>query len=121
MDALGLNLVGGGELLAFWVGKEFWESALSNLRKARDRVARRRYNAGRRQADFRVGELVLLRLHPLSSKSQQRSSNLGYRWSEPLKVARLVSPVTVLLANSDTRVIIKKAHVSQLKKHFVVE
>jgi hypothetical protein len=62
MDALDQNLVGGGELLAFWVGKEFWESALSNLRKARDRVARR-YNAGRRQADFRVGELVLLRLH----------------------------------------------------------
>jgi transposase InsO family protein len=100
--------------------EEFWESALSNLRKARDRVARR-YNAGRRQADFRVGELVLLRLHPLSSKSNQRSAKLEYRWSEPLKVARFVSPVTVLLANPDTGVIIRKAHVSQLKRHYIGE
>jgi hypothetical protein len=44
-----------------------------------------------------------------------------YRWSVPLKVARFVSPVTVLLANPDTGVIIKKAHVSQMKRHFVVE
>jgi hypothetical protein len=96
------------------------KSALSNLRKARDRVARR-YNARRRQADFRVGELVLLRSHPLSSKSHQRSAKLEYRWSEPLKVARFVSPVTVLLANPDTGVIIRKAHVSQLKRHYIGE
>jgi hypothetical protein len=49
--------------------EQFWETALSNLRKARARVADR-YTAGRRPAEFRVGDLVLLRLHPLSSKSQ---------------------------------------------------
>jgi hypothetical protein len=95
----------------------FWETALSNLSKARDRVARR-YNAGRRQAEFRMGDLVLVRLHPLSSRSQQRSAKLDYRWSVPLKIARFVSPVTVLLANPDSGVIIEKAHVSQLKRHF---
>jgi hypothetical protein len=47
--------------------EEFWETALSNLRKAHDRVARR-YNAGRRQAEFCVGDLVLVRLHLLSSR-----------------------------------------------------
>jgi hypothetical protein len=45
--------------------EEFWETALSNLKRARARVAHR-YNAGRRQAEFRVGDLVLIRLHPLS-------------------------------------------------------
>jgi hypothetical protein len=97
--------------------EEFWETTLSNLRKARDRVGRR-YNAGRRQAEFHVVDLVLVRLHPLSSRSQQRSAKLDYRWSVLLKIARFVSSVTVLLANPNTGVIIKKAHVSQLKRHF---
>jgi transposase InsO family protein len=83
--------------------EEFWETALSNLRKACDRVAQR-YNARRRQAEFRVGDLVLVRLHPLSSRSQQCSAKLDYRWSVPLKIERFVSPVTVLLANPDTGV-----------------
>jgi hypothetical protein len=90
---------------------EFWETALSNLRKARARVAGR-YNAERRQAEFRVGDLVLLRLHPLSSRSLHRSVNLDWKWSAPLKIAKFVSPITILLANPDTGVIVLKAHVS---------
>ncbi|PNF31069.1 hypothetical protein B7P43_G17391, partial [Cryptotermes secundus] len=50
--------------------REFWQEALDNLKKAQARV-KERYNVGRRQVDFRVGDLVMLRLHPLSSKSQQ--------------------------------------------------
>lgn len=100
--------------------KVFWETALANLRKARARVAER-YNAVRRQAEFRVDDLVLVRLHPLSSKSRQRSAKLDFKWSVPLNVAKFVSPVTVLLANPDTGVIIRKAHVSQLKPHFPAE
>jgi hypothetical protein len=96
---------------------EFWEAALANLRKARARVAER-YDAGRREAEFRVGDLVLVRLHPLSSKSQQRSAKLDFKWSVPLVIAKYVSPVTVLLANPDTGVVIRKAHVSQLKSYF---
>ena len=97
--------------------REFWEVALNNLRKARARVAER-YNLARRQVDFRVGDLVLLRLPPLSYRSRQRSAKLDLRWSVPWKIARFVSPVTVLLANPDTGVIVRKAHVSQLKRHF---
>jgi hypothetical protein len=97
---------------------EFWEAALHNLHKARKRVAKR-YNAGRRRGEFRVGDMVLLRLHPISSKSQKRSAKLDLRWSVPLKVVRFVSPVTLLLANPDTGVIVRKAHVSQLKRFFL--
>ncbi|PNF28671.1 hypothetical protein B7P43_G08232 [Cryptotermes secundus] len=76
-----------------------------------------RYNVGRRQVDFRVGDLVMLRLHPLSSKSQQQVRRLKVKWSLPMRLARFVSPVTVLLANPNTGVNVRKAHVSQLKRH----
>jgi hypothetical protein len=97
--------------------KKFWEEALRNLRKARDRVAQR-YNTGRRKAEFLVNDLVMVRLHPVSSKSERRSAKLDYRWSVPLKIAQLTSPVTVSLANPDTGVVVRKAHVSQLKRYF---
>jgi hypothetical protein len=54
-------------------------TALSNLRNPRTKVADR-YDAGRRRAEFRVADLVLVRLYPLSSKSRQRSAKLDYKW-----------------------------------------
>jgi hypothetical protein len=98
----------------------FWETALSNLRKTCAKVSNK-CNAGRRRAEFCVGDLVLVKLHPLSSKSQRRSPKFDYKWSVPLTIARFVSPMTVLLANSDTSVIIRKAYVSQLKETFLTE
>jgi hypothetical protein len=85
--------------------KDFWERALTHLKKARAKVAER-YNAGRRQAEFRVGDAVMVRLHPQSSKIQQRSAKLDYKWSTPLAIAKFVSPVTVVLANPHTRVLV---------------
>jgi hypothetical protein len=38
--------------------KEFWEQALTNFKRARDRVTRR-YNAFRSEAAFRPGDLVV--------------------------------------------------------------
>jgi transposase InsO family protein len=97
--------------------EDYWDQALSHLRKARARVADR-YNVGRRPVDFRVGDLVLLRTHPLSSRAQQRSAKLDFKWSTPMTIAKFVSPVTVQLANPDTGVIVRRAHVTQLKRHF---
>jgi hypothetical protein len=100
--------------------KQYWEEALKNLRKAQARVAAR-YNDGRRQADFGVGSLVLLRLHSQSSKSQRRSAKLDCKWSLPFKIVKFITPVSVLLANPSTGVIVKRAHVSQLKRFFQAE
>jgi hypothetical protein len=97
--------------------QEFWKLTLDRLQKARARVAAR-YNQGRRRTDFQVADLVLLRLNPLSSRLRQGSAKLELKWSEPLKIARFVPSVTVLLANPDTGVIVRRAHVSQLKKYF---
>jgi hypothetical protein len=76
---------------------------------------------GRRQAELRVGNLVLVRLHPQSSQAHQGSAKIDYKWSLPLVVAKYVSPVTVLLANPDTGVVVRKAHVSQLKMYIVAK
>jgi hypothetical protein len=66
----------------------FWERALTNLRKARDRVAQR-CDAQRREVTFRVGDLVLVRRYPLRSKVLKRSAKLENRWSNPMVIARL--------------------------------
>jgi hypothetical protein len=97
--------------------KLFWETALGNLKKARDRVAKG-YDALGSEAVFKVGDLVLVKLHPLSSKVLRRSAKLENKWSEPLLIAKFLTRVTVQLANPDTGVLVRKAHVSQLKKYF---
>ncbi|PNF27382.1 hypothetical protein B7P43_G17495, partial [Cryptotermes secundus] len=96
----------------------YWGTALQNLGKARNRVARR-YNVLRREAEFQVGDLVLVRLHPQSSKVHKRSAKISMRWSDPMVISKYITDVTVLLANPNTGVILRKAHVSQLKKYFV--
>jgi hypothetical protein len=93
---------------------EYWETALASLRRARARVAVR-YKVGRKQAKFQVCDFILVRIHPQSSRSHQRSTKLDFRWLVSLMIAKFVSPVTALLANPNTGVIVRKAHVSQLK------
>ena len=67
---------------------------------------------------YSVGEMVVYRLHVLSSKAQNISAKLALKWSKPVIVAKVVKPNVVLLANPDTGVIIRTAHVTQLKPYF---
>jgi hypothetical protein len=62
--------------------KLYWKLALDNLQKAREIVAKR-YNQSRREVECRVEDLVLVRLHPQSSKALNRSAKLDNKWSEP--------------------------------------
>ena len=96
----------------------FWTCAYANLMQARSKVARR-YDAGRKPHTYSVGEMVVYRLHVLSSKAQNISAKLALKWSKPVTVAKVVKPNVVLLANPDTGVIIRRAHVTQLKPYFV--
>jgi hypothetical protein len=91
--------------------KVFWKRALVHLKRARDRVARR-YNALRSEAVFRVGDLVLVKLLPQSSKALKRSAKIENKWSNPLMIVKFLAKVTVQFANPDTGVILRKAHVS---------
>jgi hypothetical protein len=67
---------------------------------------------------FRPGDLVLVKLHPQSSKALKCSAKISNKWSNPLLIAGFLTKVTVQLTNPDTGVIVRKAHVSQLKRYF---
>jgi hypothetical protein len=92
----------------------FWEEAYENLRQAKRKVARR-YNRERKPHQYHEGDTVMYRLHLASSKAQNISAKLLLKWSVPVVIAKFVRPNVVLLANPATGVIVRRAHVSQLK------
>jgi hypothetical protein len=96
--------------------KVFWEKTIRNLNLARSRVARR-YNQGRKQSEYQVGDWVTYQRHTLSSKGKGVSQKLELRWSRPVVIARFLKPNVVQLAMPDTGVIVKKAHLSQIKRY----
>jgi hypothetical protein len=70
----------------------FWGQALANLNKARERVSRC-CDALRSEAVFKVGDLVLIKHHPVSSKTLQRSAKIANKWSSPLVIAKCLAKV----------------------------
>jgi hypothetical protein len=93
----------------------FWTKAYENLKRAKDRVAKR-YDANRKPHQYQVDDLVMYRLNLTSSKAQNISAKLLLKWPKLVVIAKVVRPNVVLLANPDTGVILRWAHVSQLKQ-----
>jgi hypothetical protein len=60
---------------------------------------------------------VVYRIRTSSNKANEVSAKLLLRLSEPVATARIVRPNVVLLANPETGVIVRRSHVSQLKKY----
>jgi hypothetical protein len=52
-----------------------------------------------------------------SNKASQMSAKFLLRWSKPVVIARIVRPNVVVLANPETGIMIRRAHVSQLKMY----
>jgi hypothetical protein len=98
------------------VNVSFWRQAFKNLKHARDRVAER-YNQRRKEHTFKVGDYIMFRRHLVSSKAQNVSAKLMLRWSDPVVIAEILRTNVVLFANPDTGVILRRAHVSQLKAY----
>jgi len=96
---------------------KFWTQAIRNLNVSRDRVARR-FNVGRQEGKFKVGDTVVYQRNVLSTKGKGVSQKLELKWSKPVVIVKVLGPNTVLLAVPETGVIIRKAHVSQLKRYY---
>jgi hypothetical protein len=92
----------------------FWKEAYQHLVWAKKKVAQR-YNLQRNPHQYQVGDTVMYRLNLTSSEVQNISAKLLLKWSRPVVIAKFVHPNIVLLANPVTGVIIRRAHVSQLK------
>jgi hypothetical protein len=95
--------------------RNFWARAYQNLKLANRKVARN-YNRSREPHRFSVGDTVRYRCKAVSSKAREVSAKMLLRWSEPTVIVKEVRPNVVLLAHPDTGVIVRRAHVSQLKK-----
>ena len=91
-----------------------WSQAFRHLLTAKNRVAER-YNVGRSPDPYRPGDLVRYRLNLSSSKARDISAKMLLRWSKPVRIARKAGPNVVMLADPDTGVIVRRAHVSQLR------
>ena len=96
--------------------QSFWTQAYANIMQARDKLARR-YIPERKPHSFRKGDTVVYRMNVASSKVRGISAKLLQRWSKPAIIAKIVRPNVVLLANPETGVIIRRAHVTQLKPY----
>jgi hypothetical protein len=94
--------------------QNFWTQAYRNLKRACCKVARR-YNLGRNPHTFQIGDRVVFRLNTVSSKANQTTSRMQMRWSPPMVIQRMLRSNVVLLANPDTGLITRRAHVTQLK------
>ena len=94
----------------------FWTQAYRNLLEAK-RKAALKFDKHRIPNSYKVGELVCFRLNLVSSKARNVAAKLMLRWSDPVVIAKFVGNNTVLLANPDTGVIVRQAHVSQLKPY----
>jgi hypothetical protein len=93
---------------------DFWPQAYRNLKLASKKVAQK-YNRHRKPHRYGVGDMVRYRLRLASSKARDVSAELLMRWSDPMVITKIIRPNVVLLANPDTGVVTRRAHVSQLK------
>ena len=96
--------------------QSFWTQAYSNLKAARDKVARR-HNANRKPHKYKVGDMFMFKRNLVSSKALNVTSKLLTRWSDPVVIVKFVGINNVLLANSDTGIVIRRVHVSQFKPY----
>jgi hypothetical protein len=94
--------------------RDFWTQAYCKLKRACKNVARR-YNQGRIPHTYQVGDRVVFRLNLASSKAKQIIQKMQLRWSPPMVIQRMVGANVVILANPDTGVTTRRAHVTQLK------
>jgi len=89
---------------------KFWETTYENFIRAKKVV--HRYNLNRRPHHYQVGDTVLYRINLVISNAQNISAKLLLKWSRSMTIAKIVRPNVVLLANPETGVITRSAHVS---------
>jgi hypothetical protein len=67
---------------------KFWEKALSTLRAARLKAARR-FNVNRAPHVFKCGYMVVYKLSLMSYKVKRTSAKMLMKWSQPVVIAKI--------------------------------
>ena len=98
-----------------------------NLREARESLDVSRlqqanqYNKGRRNLQFKVGDLVLKRTHPLSDAARGFTASLAKRWDGPYRVSRKLSNLSYELVHCESGEVCGSIHVADLKAFYEPE
>jgi len=95
--------------------QSLWALAFKNLMSA-NRKGSRRFNEGGKSHQLRVGDTVMHRKNLVSNKAHNVTAKMLMRWSEPLIISKFLNENNVLLVKPGTGAIVRKAHVSQLKR-----
>ena len=66
---------------------KFWTEVIRNSNKARNRVAKR-FDVGRKEAQYMVGDTVVFQMKTLSSKGKGVSQKLDLNWSKPMVIVK---------------------------------
>jgi len=97
---------------------KFWTEAIRNLNTAKNRVAKR-FNVGRKEAQYKVGDTVVCQMKTLSSKGKGVSQKLEQKCSEPMVIVKFLKQSVAQLAVAESGVLARKAHVSQIMKYYL--
>jgi hypothetical protein len=62
--------------------------------------------------------MVVYKLNLMSSKVKRTYAKMLLKWSQPVAIAKFLAPNVVQLAKPLTAVLVRKAHVSQIKKYY---
>jgi hypothetical protein len=74
-----------------------------------------RYNRDRVPQQFKFGNLISYRNHPMSHAGRQITAKLLHRRKGPFKIQRFLTPVTARLVDLATGKFVTRAHMSFLK------
>lgn len=94
--------------------------ARENLDVARLQQAAQ-YDKGRRDLQFKVGDLVLKRTHPLSDAARGFAASLAKRWDGPYEVIEKLSRLSYRLKHCQTGQQLRSIHMNDLKRFFPPE
>ena len=64
---------------------------------------------------------MVCQMKTMSSKGNVVSQKLELKWSKPMVIVKFLQPKVVRLAFAEIGVLARKAHVSQIKKHYISE
>lgn len=94
-----------------------WASILESLRRAREKRAER-YCQQNYPNQFPVGDWVFYRQHHQINTGKKVNYKLLQLWSKPCAIEAFTSPVTVKLVDPKSRIFVRSAHITQLKRFF---
>ena len=88
---------------------------IKNMERAHERQAEY-YNRGRQDTRFQVGDMVMRKVHVLSSAARNFSAKLAPGWEGPYKIVE-VKPANVYILDMHGERRNPKVHVKELKKY----